>query len=106
MYFAHITLVSVFFVVTEQATFNKVSHGITNINAYPVSGLGPAYTVIWFHINSISYIPSSFFLNLQNLDELWLHQNVITDIADFAFQGVPSVTYIPLYDNRLTIIRR
>ncbi len=62
--------------------------------------------VIFFSDNSISHVPAGYFINLPNLDDLWLYDNVISNIDDHAFAQVPSVRMIDLGFNKLSVIRK
>ncbi len=102
MYVAHITLLSVLCVISEQTTFNKANQGITDITVHTIPA---ATTIVWFGSNSILYIPANYFKNLLNLDEVWLNRNSISNISDSAFSQVPTVTVISLQYNQFTVIR-
>ncbi len=102
MYFAHVTLLCMLWVISEQSTFNKNNQGITDITVHTIPG---GTTVVRFNENSIPFIPPNYFKNLPSLDSIFLYENVITDIADTAFCQVPTVTKITLRTNQLTVIR-
>ncbi len=102
MYFAHVTLLSLLCVISEQTTFDKSGQGITDMTVHTIPG---GITIVNFYANSISLVPASYFINLPSLAEIELGQNVITNIADSAFAQVPTVTKIGLYNNQLTVIR-
>ncbi len=102
MYFTHITLLSVLCVISEQSIFHKNHQGITDITVHTIPG---ATTVARFQFNSISFVPANFFVNLPSLLEIWLGENVITDIDNSTFSAVPTVTLIALHSNQLTVIR-
>ncbi len=105
MYLAHITLLSVLCVISEQSIFNRQNQGITDMLAdmtvHPIPG---TTTVVWLNENSISFVPTNYFI-LLSLEKIELNSNVIMDIDDSAFSGVPTVTEIWLQSNQLTVIR-
>ncbi len=102
MYLAHVTLLFVLCMISEQTTFDKSGQGVTDITVHTIPG---TTTYFRFRSNSISFVPANYFINLPSLDKIGLHYNVITDIADAAFSQVPTVTSIKLYYNQLTVIR-
>ncbi len=102
MYLAHVTLFTALCVISEQSTFNRQNQGITDMTVIPIPG---TTTKVLFPLNSISFVPANYFINLTSLDEIALHQNEITNISDAAFSQVPTVTKINLYDNQLSVIR-
>ena len=103
MYLAHITLLSVLCIISEQTTFDKSGQGVTNITAHPI----PGGTIHFrFQYNSITFVPDNYFINLSNLYSIYVYNNLISDIKDTAFSGVPSVTEISLVHNKLSVIKK
>ncbi len=103
MYFAHITLLSSFNLISAPSTFDRTNLGITDITTHPIPS--DAYRV-YFQNNLITYIPANLFVNMTSFN-IWikLTSNQITNIADSAFSDVPYLTRIHLEYNQLSVIR-
>ena len=90
-------------VTNAQVIYDKAyqSPAITSVLGYIAPG---NTTEIYFDDNSITHVPSGYFISLPDVDKIDLSSNVISLIDHNAFNGVPSVTKIYLDDNQLTII--
>ncbi len=107
MYTAHIILMPLFGLVTAipggSMVFDKHNQGITDMTAHQI----PANTEeVWLHKNSITNVPSGYFVNKPDLYEIRLQDNQISNIAEYGFAGVPSLRNLVLYNNNLAVIRR
>ncbi len=96
-----IVCVSLLCAANAQVVYDKSSQSITNMVGHTPAGNTEE---ISFEFNSISLVPSNFFVSLPSLDKIKLRQNVISSIADGAFNGTPSVTYIDLNHNQLSTV--
>ncbi len=58
-----------------------------------------------FNGNDITHVQAGYFKNLSNLAEIHIVGNDISNIDDFAFASVPSVTFIKIRHNKMSVIR-
>ena len=106
MSISFICLASWLSALTMQTSFNRNNQGIDSISNYHIPD---GTTSVSFRNNLISNISaghSTCFKNLPDLQYVYLDDNLISDIEDYAWVGVPSVRHIDLDSNKLTIIRR
>ena len=83
-------------------SFDRSNLGITNMTDHPI----PADTISFeMDRNSISRVPSGYFVNVTDLFSIYLEFNDIWAIDDYAFAGVPHVYRIELELNSLQVIR-
>ena len=102
MYIADIFLFAWLCGLTAGTLFLKNGQGITDMTNHPI----PAdTTTVYLDTNSISHVPSGYFVNLSSLTGITLQGNLISEIDPHAFAAVPSVTIIILADNKLEVIR-
>ncbi len=89
--------------VIAQITYDKRNQGITSILNYTIP-----WDTEWVRCdkNLITVVPAGYFQNLSSLDRVDFWNNLISDVEDFAFVDVPTVTWICLWKNRLRVIRR
>ncbi len=101
MYISLVLLSSFLCVITAQIIYDKTNQGITSLVGCSI----PANTE-WarYWDNSISHIPTGCFQNLPNLVKIYLHRNIISSIDNYAYSGVPTVTYIDLGWNKFSVI--
>ncbi len=90
-------------IVLSSTYFGRASQGIINMLLHPIPS---NTTTATFSGNSISEVPAGYLQNIPNLDHLYLYNNEIANISDFAFIGVPSVGRIDLEGNKLKVIRK
>ena len=100
MYISIILLSSCLCVITA-LTYDMENQGITSMLNYSIPENTEEFR---FARNSITYVPAGYFQNLSLLDDINLRSNLISNIDDFAFAGVPSVTRIELGSNQLSVI--
>ncbi len=108
MYTAHIILTSLFGLVSVNigepvVVFDRHNQGVTDMTAHQI----PADTdEVWFHRNSITNVPSGYFVNQPHLYRIRLQDNLISNITDYGFAGVPSLKKLVLHNNNLVVIKR
>ncbi len=102
MYISTVLLSSWLYSIAAQVTYDKDGLDITSMLGYCI----PINTEeVYFDNNLITHVSSGYFQNLPSLDVISLKYNQISDIDDFAFACVSSITKLYLYDNRLSAVR-
>ncbi len=90
-------------VIASLITYDMSNQEISSMLNYTV----PENTEdVRFGWNLLTHVQAGYFKNLPYLTHIWLWNNEISDINDFAFVAVPSVTYIHLGINKLSVIRK
>ncbi len=97
-----IALLSVFFIITEQTTFNKNNIGITDLRVYLIP---PDTEKVLYEHNMIRHVPKDYFKKLPKLVKISLRFNMISDIDCYAFSAVPNIKEMWLGNNSLSIIK-
>lgn len=83
-------------------TYDQKNKGITSTLGYSIPG---NTEFIRFDVNSITHVQAGYFKNLPNLTKIHLFMNDISNIDDYAFANISTVTYISLGTNKLSVIR-
>ncbi len=101
MYLAHITLLSVLCVISEQTTFDKSYQSINNITLHPIPG---GTTLVKFNNNAIADIADSAFSQVPTVTNIFLYRNQLTVIRQMMFSGLPNLLDLRLYRNQIHTI--
>ena len=80
---------------------DRSSQGIHNISNEIFSN---ETVEIKLNLNSIAFIPASYLKNLPLLERVDIWSNQISVIEDFSFVNVPTLLYLTLQNNMLSIL--
>ncbi len=88
--------------VNAYQPFDRSNLGVTDLLNYTI----PVGTTDFiFPVNQITYVPAGYYVAIPTLVVIRLWQNIISNIADSAFSGVPGVEILDLTNNNMDVIR-